>query len=101
MPRQPYNYIRREFPTLSAAGVDLIDRLLTYDPRKRLTAREALRHPWFAEHPMPKAAHMMPTFPSTQVTTREGAGQLRRAGLEEAAARSRWHWHARVAALVE
>ncbi|EFN52944.1 hypothetical protein CHLNCDRAFT_32311, partial [Chlorella variabilis] len=47
LPPQPYNYLRKEFPHLSDAGIDLLNRLLTYDPDKRITARQALRHPYF------------------------------------------------------
>ncbi|KXZ52035.1 CDKG1 protein [Gonium pectorale] len=32
-----------------AAGLDLLSRLLTYDPRLRITAGQALQHPWFAD----------------------------------------------------
>ena len=32
---------------------------------KRLSAQEALDHPWFREHPLPKDLTMMPTFPGT------------------------------------
>jgi cell division cycle 2-like len=32
---------------------------------RRLTAQEALDHPWFKEHPLPKDLAMMPTFPGT------------------------------------
>lgn len=66
MPRQPYNYLARTFRDLSETGIDLLGQLLLYDPEKRINAREALKHPWFTEHPLPKATHMMPTFPSTQ-----------------------------------
>ncbi|CAM9517397.1 unnamed protein product, partial [Phaeothamnion confervicola] len=40
----------RVFPKLGAgdAGLDLLMRMLAYDPRRRITAREALRHPYFA-----------------------------------------------------
>lgn len=38
---------------LSAAGVDLISRLLAYSPAERLTAAEALDHPFFKEAPIP------------------------------------------------
>ncbi|KAJ3675441.1 hypothetical protein LUZ60_004483 [Juncus effusus] len=70
--KQPYNKLREKFPrtsfsgrpTLSEAGFDLLNRLLTYDPEKRITAEEALKHPWFIEVPLPKSKDFMPTFPS-------------------------------------
>lgn len=52
-PDQPYNFIKNHFPSLSAAGVDLLNRLLMYDPSKRISARQALRHEFFKEHPYP------------------------------------------------
>jgi renal tumor antigen len=36
-------------PHVSADAVDLMHKLLNYDPDDRMTAREALRHPWFAD----------------------------------------------------
>ena len=35
------------FPLLSAHAKDLINKLLQYDPKKRLNAEQALDHPWF------------------------------------------------------
>ena len=35
------------FPLLSPHAKDLIYKLLQYDPKKRLSAEEALEHPWF------------------------------------------------------
>ena len=35
------------FPLLSEQAKDLINKLLQYDPKKRLSAEEALEHPWF------------------------------------------------------
>jgi dual-specificity kinase len=29
--------------------LDLLQRIFVYDPKKRLTAKEALKHPWFKE----------------------------------------------------
>lgn len=69
-----HNYqpkLRSKFPRVSFSGVplsdigfDLLSRLLTYDPRKRITAKEALKHPWFNELPAPQKREMMPAFPS-------------------------------------
>jgi cell division cycle 2-like protein len=59
-----YNTLRDEFPALSDQGIDLLSRLLTYDPSKRITAEKALQHPYFREKPLPKSPDMMPTFPS-------------------------------------
>ena len=70
-----YAELRRKFPppgpsyfgrpTLSDSGFDLLRGLLELCPQKRLSAAEALRHPWFQEHPLPKREDMMPTFPET------------------------------------
>ncbi|XWS51372.1 hypothetical protein CRYUN_Cryun12cG0171300 [Craigia yunnanensis] len=69
--KQPYNLLRRMFPTasftgsavLSDAGFDLLNRLLTYDPEKRISADDALNHDWFRELPLPKSKEFLPTFP--------------------------------------
>ena len=54
----------QEFPRLSDAGLDLLNRLLTFDPEKRITARAALRHLYFSERPLPRLPEYMPSFPS-------------------------------------
>lgn len=41
---------------------DLIDRLLDYNPKTRITAEEALKHEYFTSLPLPTAVEMMPTF---------------------------------------
>ena len=40
-------------PNLSEQGCDLLDKLLQYDPSKRLSASQALEHPFFSEEPLP------------------------------------------------
>ncbi|XWS60303.1 hypothetical protein CRYUN_Cryun07bG0024500 [Craigia yunnanensis] len=68
--KQSYNLLRRKFPAasfrgssvLSDAGFDLLNRLLTYDPEKRITADDALDHDWFRELPLPKSKEFLPTF---------------------------------------
>lgn len=59
-----YSSLRSKFTTLTQAGLDLLSKLLTYDPKKRYTAEEALRHPYFDESPAPKDPSMFPTWPS-------------------------------------
>ena len=38
---------RQKFPFISDAGIDLLMKFLTYDPEYRITAEEALQHPYF------------------------------------------------------
>lgn len=75
-------------------GLDLMNRLLTYDPVKRISvrpayphetslacaqpaettfvqAKEALSHPYFREKPFPQESYMMPTFPSLHPDMKE------------------------------
>lgn len=75
---QRFNKLREKFPptpfsgrpTLSEKGFDLLNKLLTYDPEKRITAEEALNHEWFTEVPLPKSKDFMPTFPAQNAQDR-------------------------------
>ena len=42
-------------PGLDAQGLDLLSRLLEYDPNRRITAKAALEHPYFDEIREPQA----------------------------------------------
>ncbi|XP_068665087.1 cyclin-dependent kinase G-2-like [Aristolochia californica] len=76
--KQPYNNLRKKFPPapffgrpiLSEAGFDLLNKLLTYDPEKRITAEAALSHEWFREVPLAKSRDFMPTFPAQHAQDR-------------------------------
>ena len=47
-PRAPHaHHFRQRFPFMTTAGLDLLMSLLTYDPEQRITAEEALKHPYF------------------------------------------------------
>ena len=42
--KQPFNNLRKRFPYLNGNGFDLLNRFLTYDPNKRITAEGGLEH---------------------------------------------------------
>ncbi|KAI0793401.1 Pkinase-domain-containing protein [Abortiporus biennis] len=70
----PYHppQLRQKFPYLTAAGIDLMSKLLTYDPEERISAEDALHHPYFSESPHPKHPDLFGSFPSV------AAGEKRR-----------------------
>ena len=41
-----YNYRHEIWKTRSKEVMDLIDAMLTYNPKNRITAEDALHHPW-------------------------------------------------------
>lgn len=59
-----YSTLRSKFTNLTQAGLDLLSKLLTYDPAKRITAEQALKHHYFSESPAPKDPALFPTWPS-------------------------------------
>jgi cell division cycle 2-like protein len=50
---------------ISHSGLRLLQRMLTYDPKKRITASEALNHEYFQTSPYPQTVFAMPTFPAS------------------------------------
>ncbi|GKV43466.1 hypothetical protein SLEP1_g50756 [Rubroshorea leprosula] len=83
--KHQYNLLRKKFPAtsftgspvLSDAGFDLLNKLLTYDPEKRITAEAALNHEWFCEVPLPKSKDFMPTFPAQNAQDRRMKRKLK------------------------
>jgi calcium-dependent protein kinase len=41
-----YSLSGQEWKNVSKEGLDLIKKMLTYDPIQRITAEDALQHPW-------------------------------------------------------
>jgi cell division cycle 2-like protein len=64
------NLLREKFPKISYEddfvltdkGFDLLKRLLNYNPDKRISAEQALLHPWFIENPQMSKIDQMPTL---------------------------------------
>jgi serine/threonine protein kinase len=59
---QPFNNLKRHFPHLAEEGLDLMNSLFAYDPKKRTSASAAFEHPYFDTSPLPCSPEMMPTF---------------------------------------
>lgn len=68
---------------LSDLGLDLMQKMLAYDPIKRITAEEALNHPWFKEGPLPTKIENMPSFPSLNEMSREQLRKKRKKSMDE------------------
>jgi len=93
---QPHQF-RTKFQYLTTAGLDLMMSLLTYDPERRITAEEALSHPYFrlehshtsfdsllnsalhldSESPLPKHPDLFGSFPSAAAGEKFVASYIR------------------------
>ena len=61
----PVSQLRKKFAHhTSELGMSLLQGLLTYDPKQRLTAETALKHHYFQELPLPIDPAMFPTWPA-------------------------------------
>ena len=49
LPLYPGKKLSQILPRLGGVGLDLLERLLQPDPGKRVSAREAMKHPYFAD----------------------------------------------------
>ncbi|KAG9312915.1 kinase-like domain-containing protein [Chiua virens] len=62
----PRALLRDLFTAASGDALNLLSRCLTYEPRKRISAREALHHPYFTSLPFPTHPSKLPKPASTQ-----------------------------------
>lgn len=64
----PYNTLKTRFAStghvLTESGFELLNRLFTYFPAKRISAVDALEHRYWNEHPLPTPPDLFPTWPS-------------------------------------
>ena len=61
--------LRDMYRELDAAALDLLERLLTLDPRRRVTAARALECDWFWCSPPPASPASLPRYPSAHEYT--------------------------------
>lgn len=78
---QPLSWWRQRMPLIGDAGIDLVRGLLTMNPGKRLTAREALRHPYWGVAPRPQKKENLPSKGGREGEKAMGE-QLKRVGGE-------------------
>lgn len=61
----PVSSLRKHFADKTTeVGIELLQGLLTYNPKQRLTADAALKHQYFKELPVPIDPSMFPTWPA-------------------------------------
>lgn len=64
LPANPLNHI---FPAAAPDAIDLLQKLLTFDPTKRIIARDSLHHNYFRLAPIPTHFSKLPRHASKEV----------------------------------
>lgn len=60
LPKHPKAPLQQIFTAASPEAVDLLAKMLTWNPAKRITAAEALCHPYFTQGPQPTIPSLLP-----------------------------------------
>ena len=60
LPWYPKSSLKGQFRAASDDAIDLLSRLLIFDPSRRISADEALRHPYFQNSPQPTPFESLP-----------------------------------------
>ena len=68
LPPHPPTPLCIRLPQASASALELLDRLLRYEPSSRLSADAALRHPWILHPNTAAPAELVPPPPPTPRT---------------------------------
>lgn len=62
LPSCDYNDLNVKFPSAPDSCLDLLNKLLTFNPRRRFTSGAALLHRHFTDEPLPQEPSQMPTW---------------------------------------
>jgi serine/threonine protein kinase len=59
-PKALVQYMLKQNKNVDSIALDLLDKMLTFNPEHRITTRQALEHPYFNTYPLPCETYEMP-----------------------------------------
>lgn len=90
LPKTPRRNFREVFPTTTAEGADLLEKMLDLDADKRITAEQALAHPYLEDFADPSDEPVAPpydqAFEDYNLTVEEWKGKVWKEVIGEASA---------------